>query len=140
MAYSLDYYRSWRNRISSQIADRRRKNNQLNSEISQLQTAYNKLKRIKDDYASPIRNDVKRSKCVGDVRWRGQHKKEFDKVLDDNVKNDAKTFVNSIDAMLDEVGRAIHSKRSQLDSGSRVINSLQRTYSWISSEIRNLTN
>ena len=86
MAYSLDYYKSWRSSISAQIADRRRKNSQLNSEISQLQTAYNKLKRIKDDYASPIRNDVKRSKCVGDVRWRGQYKKEFDKFNQDKIK------------------------------------------------------
>ena len=140
MAYSLDYYKNWRSRVSSQIADRRKKNSQINNEISQLQTAYDKLKRIKDDYASPIRNDVKRSKCIGDVRWRGQYKKEFDKILDENVKNTAKTFVNSIDSMLDAVGRAIHSKRSQLDSGNRVLNSLQRTYSWLSSEIRNLTN
>lgn len=140
MAGSLEYYRRQRNNINNQIIARRRKNDQIKADIETLQRAYDKLKRIKDDEATPIRSDIKKEKYMDNLHWRGKNKDEFDKMLKNEAKNNAKDFVKSIDDMLDAVGWAIHQKRSELNTGNTALNKLQRSYSWLSTQIRNLLN
>lgn len=143
MAYSLDYYKYQKRQTENQIRDRRQKNAVIQQEITQLQNAYNKLGKIKRDNANNallVKNNSKVDKVAGNVQWRGNSKKQFDNVMKNQVSNAAKEFYGSIDAMQDEIGRALDRKRGEYDTGSQILNGLNRTWNNLSGIIRNWVN
>lgn len=143
MAYSLDYYKYQKRQTENQIRARRQKNAVIQQEINQLQNAYNKLGKIKKDNlnnALLVKNNSKLSKVAGNVQWRGNSKKQFDDVMKNQVSNAAKDFYSSIDAMQDEIGRALDRKRGEYDTGSQILNGLNRTWNNLSGIIRNWVN
>lgn len=143
MAYSLDYYKNQKRITENQIRDRRSKNQRILGEINQLQTAYNKLGNIKRNNAQNaqlIKDKAKLDKVAGSAQWRGNSKKQFDNVMNSQVKQAAKDFYSSIDAMQDEVGRALDRKRGEYDTGSQILNGLNRTLNNLAGIIRNWVN
>lgn len=143
MAYTLEYYKSRQRAVSAQIAARKSSNARIEQDIRALETAYNQLGKIKRSNASnaqEVKDNAKLSKVAGNVQWRGNSKKKFDSVMNDRVSNSARDFYNSIDAMQDEVGRALDRKRGEYDSGSSILNGLNKTFNNIAGIIRNWVN
>lgn len=143
MAYTLEYYKSRRRYVSAQIAARKFSNARIEQDIRALENAYNqlgKIKRSNAQNAQSVKDNAKLSKIAGDVQWRGHSKKEFDSVIKDQVSGSARDFYSSIDAMQDEVGRALDRKRGEYDSGSLILNGLNKTLNNITGIIRNWVN
>lgn len=143
MAYTLDYYKNKKRQTENQIRDRRAQNARIQQEITQLENAYNKLGKIKRtnaNNANAVRDNAKLSKVAGNVQWRGKSKKQFDDVMKNQVPSAAREFFNSIDAMQDEVGRALDRKRGEYDTGSQILNGLNRTLNNLAGIIRNWVN
>ena len=140
MAYDLNYYQSWLTRVRNQIRERERKNQKIRGEIERMERAYDKLKSIKRDLVSPMRKDLKLKNCAGDVKWRGQYKKKFDKVVDESVSDGGKKFESSIDKMMDTLNIAIRNKSNELDTGFSLLNGLKNTGNWLSTTIKNWVN
>lgn len=143
MAYSLsDYKRMLRNK-KAEITNRKNKNQKLSKEIERLEEAYDKLKKIKKDYspsASSVRSQVKIDKLAPDVAWRGKSKNKFDSYIKDDAKDAAKSFYKSIDTMLDQVSTKLSEKRGSYDTGIGILNSLNKSRTWLEGVIRNWVN
>ena len=99
-----------------------------------------KIKRTNANNADAVRDNAKLSKVAGNVQWRGKSKKQFDDVMKNQVPSAAREFFNSIDAMQDEVGRALDRKRGEYDTGSQILNGLNRTLNNLAGIIRNWVN
>lgn len=143
MAHTLNYYKSRQRYISAQISSRKAKNAKIQRDIRELESAYEQLGKIKRSNlqnAQTVRDQAKLSKVAGDVEWRGNYKKQFDSIMNDRVSRAARDFYNSIDAMQDEVGRALDRKRGEYDSGSLILNGLNKTLNNITGIIRNWVN
>ena len=143
MAKTLADYKAELKELERKITARREKNNKLAGEISRLETAYNKMGQIKrhnDNNADKVRDDTKLKKVAKDVEWKGKLKDQFDAVMDDSAPPAASDFFNSIDEMHDEIGRALSNKRSEYDTGSSILNGLNRSWNAVSSTIRNWIN
>lgn len=143
MAYSLAYYQQSLRNKRRELENRKAKNKKLAGEIERLENAYNKLKKIKKD-ASPdaeyIKKQVKVDKLAPNVAWRGKAKNDFDWIIDKDAKSAANEFYDKIDEMLDAVNTALSQKKGSYDTGLGVVNSLNRSISWLSGVIRNWTN
>lgn len=143
MAVTIDSLNSQLSNIVNDIYNRRQRNNALQAEINELQKAYDKLGNIKknnQNNANRIKNEAKLNKLAGGVAWKGQSKKDFDNVVNNEVKNAVNEFYNSIDRMQDEIGRIIGQKKGELDSGIGAINWLNRRYNDVYWQIRNWGN
>ncbi len=143
MAYDLDYYKRQLRYKRQEIEKQRRKNGQIKEQISKLEWAYQRLANIKKNdnpNAEWVKSDSKLKYIAPNVQWRGNAKNKFDEKVKGDVKKTAKDFYKSIDQMQDEVGRALAKKRGELDSGSWLVNSLNRSIQWLDSTIRNWTN
>lgn len=141
MAYTLDYYKNWLQNTIAEINERKRKNSQILEDVELLERAYNTIGNLKR-YNSVNAKDVQKNatKVASNVAWRSKAKNDFDGILDDSVKSAAKEFYNSIDDMHDELSQAIAQKRGELDSGSFIINSLNKSKEWIEGVIRGWVN
>lgn len=143
MGHTLEYYKSQKLRTEIQIRDRQNSNARIQQEIKQLENAYNKLGRIKrsnQQNAQSVKDNAKLAKVAGNVQWRGNSKKQFDDVMKNQVTSASREFFNSIDAMHDEVGRALDRKRGEYDTGSLILNGLNRTLNNLTGIIRNWVN
>lgn len=143
MAKTLDDYRSEKRRLEIQIANRRRQNERISGEIARLESAYKKMGKIKRDNADnadKVRDNSKLNKVAGNVEWRGKYKDQFDNAMKDRVTPSAKDFFNSIDDMQDEIGRALDRKRGEYNTGSSILNGLNRAWNNVSGIIRNWFN
>lgn len=143
MAYDLDYYKCQLHYKRQKSENQRKKNKQIRDEINSLEWAYRRLGNIKRDgsfSAAGVKNDSKLKYIAPNVQWRGNAKNKFDKKIKGDVKKAANDFYKSIDQMQDEVGRALAKKRGELDSGSWLVNSLNKSIQWLESTIRNWTN
>lgn len=143
MAKTLSDYKREKRELEAKISSQKAKNKRIEGEINRLQTAYNKLGDIKrNNYnnADKVRDNIKLSKVANNVEWRGKHKDQFDNAIKDRATPAAKDFFNSIDAMQDEVGRALSSKRGEWDTGSSILNSLNRAWNNVAGIIRNWVN
>ncbi len=143
MAKSLDDYKCEKRNLENQIYSQRKKNEKISGEIQRLEDAYKKLGKIKRDNAQnadKVRDNVKLKNVANDVAWRGQYKNQFDDVMNDYVKKAGKDFFNSIDEIQDEIGRALDQKRGEYDTGSRVLNGLNRAWNNVAGIIRNWVN
>lgn len=139
MEITLDLLKSKLSNLDDAISYRRQKNYALQVEICELQKAYDKLGNIKknnSNNANRIRKEVKRDQIAKDVAWKGESKKEFDDILNDDVKKAANEFYDSIDRMQDEVGKVIGKKKGEYDTGLGVLNSLNTVFNDISWQIR----
>lgn len=143
MEKTLDDYKWEKRNLESQISSRRARNNVIAGQISRLETAYNKLGNIKrhnPDNADKVRDNTKLNKVANDVEWRGKYKDQFDNAMKDRASPSAKDFFDSIDEMQDEIGRALSSKRGEYDTGSAILNGLNRAWNNVSGIIRNWLN
>lgn len=143
MAVTLDSLQSQLSNLVNDIHYRRQKNNTLRAEINELQKAYDKIGNIKknnQNNANRIKNEVKLSKIAGGVAWKGQAKKEFDNIINNEVKNAANEFYNSIDRIQDEIGRILRQKKGEYDTGVGALNWLNRSYNNVYWQIRNWVN
>lgn len=143
MAKSLDDYKSEKRSLENQIYYRRIKNNRIQGEISRLEAAYNKLGDIKKnnpDNAKKVKDNSKLKKVADNVEWRGKYKKQFDNAMNDRVSSAAKDFYDSIDEIQDEIGRALSDKKGEYDTGSQVLNGLNRAWNNVAGIIRNWVN
>lgn len=143
MAYTLDYYKRRLQEKNSEISARKRKNQKIKVEVDRLQCAYNKLlaiKRRNSPDAEFIKQQVKVDKLAPSVAWRGNSKKTFDNIINNDAKDVAKDFYNSIDRMLDQVGTELHRKKGSYDSGISALNALNKGKNWLESVIRNWVN
>ena len=143
MAKTLDDYKSEKRNLEGQISSRRAQNERIAGEISRLETAYNKLgdiKRNNADNADKVRDNAKLNKVASNVEWRGKYKDQFDNAMKDRVTPAAKDFFDSIDEMHDEIGRALSSKRGEYDTGSIILNGLNRAWNNVVGIIRNWVN
>jgi len=143
MAKTLDDYKGEKRDLESQISSRRAKNNRLAGEISRLETAYNKLgdiKRNNFNNADKVRDNTKLKKVADNVEWRGKYKDQFDNAMKDRATPAAKDFFDSIDDMHDEIGRALSSKRGEYDTGSSILNNLNRALNNVVGIIRSWVN
>ncbi len=143
MAKTLNDYRREKSNLQNQIYSQKQKNKKIADEISRLEAAYNKLGNIKRnnfDNADKVRDNTKLKKVADDVEWRGKYKNQFDNAMKDRATPAAKDFFNSIDAMHDEIGRALSNKRGEYDTGSALLNGLNRSLNRVSGIIRNWFN
>ena len=143
MAKSLEDYKSEKRSLERQIADRRRQNARISGEIQRLEAAYDKMGRIKlsnYDNADKVRDLTRLDKVAGNVKWRGNYKDQFDNVIKDWAVPAAKDFFNSIDEMQDEIGRALDRKRGEYNTGSAILNGLNRAWNDVSGIVRNWFN
>ncbi len=140
MAYSLDYYKKQEKKVMAQIQREKKSNKKLDDEIDELQRAYDKLGKIKRNHAQSVKDMAKLDKIAGDAKWRGHEKNKFDDTVNDHVKKDAKRFYESIDAIQDEIGKAIDKKKGQKYNKLGVISNLNKTLINIRGSIRNLFN
>lgn len=143
MAKTLDDYKWEKRNLEAQISSQKAKNKRIAGEIKRLETAYNKLGDIKrNNYnnADKVRNSIKLSKVANNVEWRGKYKDQFDNAIKDRATPAAKDFFNSIDDMQDEVGRALSRKRGEWNTGSSILNGLNRAWNNVSGIIRNWVN
>lgn len=143
MAKTLDDYKWEKRNLESQISSRRAKNDRIAGEIRRLETAYNKLGDIKrNNYnnADKVRDNTKLNKVANDVQWRGKYKDQFDNAMKDRATPSGKDFFDSIDDMHDEIGRALSSKRGEWDTGSSILNGLNRAWNNVAGIIRNWVN
>lgn len=143
MAKTLSDYKTEQTRLESQIASQRAKNNRIAGEINRLETAYNKLGNIKRNNASnaeQVRDNTKLNKVAGNVEWRGKYKDQFDNAIKDRATPAAKDFFDSIDEMQDEIGRALDRKRGEYNTGSSILNGLNRAWNNVAGIIRNWVN
>lgn len=143
MDKTLDDYKAEKRSLEIQISNQRSKNERISGEISRLETAYNKMGKIKRDNANnaaKVRDNTKLNKVAGSVEWRGKYKDQFDNAIKDRASPAAKDFFDSIDDMQDEIGRALDRKRGEYDTGSSVLNGLNRAWNNVSGIIRNWFN
>lgn len=143
MSKSLDDYKSEKRKLEIRISNRRKQNAKISREISRLQAAYEKMGRIKRenfDNANKVKDNTKLNKVAGNVQWRGKYKDQFDNAIKDRATPAAKDFFNSIDAMQDEIGRALDKKRGEYNTGSSILNGLNRAWNNVSGIIRNWVN
>lgn len=143
MAYSLDDYKRFLRNKKNEIVNRREKNKKIKQEIDRLQKAYDDLMDIKrQSYpdAEYIKGQVKVNKLAPNVQWRGKAKNDFDKIVNNSAKDAAKSFFNSIDDMLDDVGTALYRKRGEYDTGISILNGLNSSKQWLEGIIRNWVN
>lgn len=138
--YTLEYYKNRLNNVNRQILSRKKKNDSIRKDLEKLQKAYDNLKHIKNDQISPMQSKIKVKKCLGDLKWRGQRKNEFDNRMDDNLNEGFKNFKKSVDNMMDELNKEIRNKKNAIDTGSAIINGLKNTYNNISTTIKNWVN
>lgn len=143
MAKSLDDYKAEQKQLESKISKQKSQNAKIKKEISRLEEAYNKMGKIKRDNpenADKVRANIKLNKVAGNVEWRGKYKDQFDNAIKDRATPAAKDFFNSIDAMQDEIGRELDKKRSEYDTGSSLLNYLNKAWNTVSGIIRNWIN
>ena len=143
MAKSLDDYKSEKRSLEIQISNRRSQNARISGEISRLQAAYDKMGKIKRDNldnADKVKDNTKLNKVAGNVQWRGKYKDQFDNAMKDRATPAAKDFFDSIDAMQDEIGRALDRKRGEYNTGSSILNGLNRAWNNVAGIIRNWVN
>ncbi|MBE5872845.1 MAG: DUF5082 domain-containing protein [Lachnospiraceae bacterium] len=143
MAKSLDDYKSEKKSLENQISSRKSKNARISREIARLEDAYNKMGKIKrnnDNNADKVRDNTKLNKVAGNVEWRGKYKDQFDNAMKDRATPAAKDFFDSIDAMQDEIGRALDKKRGEYNTGSSILNGLNKAWNNVSGIIRNWVN
>lgn len=143
MAKTLDDYRWEKSSLEEKIRARKSKNAIISSEISRLETAYNKLGNIKHHNlynADKVRDDTKLKKVAKDVAWRGKYKDQFDNAMKDRATPAAKDFFESIDEMHDEIGRALDAKRGEYKTGSIVLDGLNKAWNNVAGIIRNWVN
>lgn len=143
MDKTLDDYKWERQDLENKIYNRRIKNQRIAGEISRLQAAYNKLgdiKRNNIESAEKVKNNTKLNKVANDVAWRGKYKDRFDRVMKDSATPAAKDFFDSIDEIHDEIGRALSAKRGEYDTGSTILNGLNRAWNNVVGIIRNWGN
>ena len=143
MAYTIDYWRRQKIIKEQQRRNQKSKNDRIKSEISELEKAYNKVAQLKNQAnvsASTIRKKVKHDALAKDLKWRGKSKNDFDKKVKDGVKNAADKYYLSIDAVQDEIGRAIDSKRREYSTGIALLDGINRSLININGIIRNWFN
>ncbi len=143
MAKTLNDYKKEKQNLENQISSRKAKNKQISGEINRLQTAYNKLADIKrNNYnnAEKVKNNTKLVKVADKVEWRGQYKDRFDNAMKDIATPAAKAFYDSIDAIHDEIGKALSNKRGEYNTGSSILNSLNKSWNNVTGIIRNWVN
>ena len=143
MAKSLEDYKSEKRSLERQIANRRNQNARISGEIRRLEAAYDKMGKIKRsnyDNADKVRDNTKLDKVAGNVKWRGKYKDQFDNAMKDRATPTAKDFFNSIDEIQDEIGRALDRKRGEYNTGSSILNGLNRAWNDVSGIVRNWFN
>lgn len=143
MAKTLDDYKLEKRNLEAQISSQKAKNKIIGEEIRRLETAYNKLGNIKrnnENNADKVRDNTTLGKVADNVEWRGKYKDQFDNAMKDRATPSAKEFFNSIDDIHDEIGRALSRKRGELETGSIILNSLNRTWNNVVGIIRNWVN
>ncbi len=143
MAKSLEDYKSEKRSLERQIANRRNQNARISGEIRRLEAAYDKMGKIKRsnyDNADKVRDNTKLDKVAGNVKWRGKYKDQFDNAMKDRATPAAKDFFNSIDEIQDEIGRALDRKRGEYNTGSSILNGLNRAWNDVSGIVRNWFN
>lgn len=143
MAKTLDDYKSEKRSLENQISARKSKNKKISGEISRLQTAYDKLGKIKKenfDNADKVKTNIKLNKVAGNVAWRGKYKDQFDNAIKDRAVPSAKDFYESIDEIQDEIGTALSRKKGEYETGSSILNGLNRSWNNVVGIIRNWVN
>lgn len=143
MEYTLDYYKNKRWQTERQINDQKSKNASIQQQIEQLEAAYDQLgniKRFNQQNAQAVIDKAKLSKVADGVEWRGDFKKQFDSVMNNQVSQAARDFYNSIDEIHDEIGTALDRKRGEYDTGSQILNGLNRSWNYFTGIIRNWVN
>ncbi len=143
MAKTLEDYKGEKRSLEGQISSRRAHNERIAQEIERLEKAYNKLGDIKRhnwDNADKVRDNTKLDKVAGNVAWRGKYKDQFNNAMKDRATPAAKDFFKSIDDMHDEIGSALSRKRGEYDTGSSILNGLNRAWNNVSSIISNWVN
>lgn len=143
MAKTLDDYKLEKRNLEAQISSQKAKNKIIGEEIRRLETAYNKLGNIKrnnENNADKVRDNTTLGKVADNVEWRGKYKDQFDNAMKDRATPSAKEFFNSIDDIHDEIGRALSRKRGELETGSIILNRLNRTWNNVVGIIRNWVN
>ena len=139
MGYSLSYYQNRKTKVKNQIIERKKKNEDLKKDIQKLQKSYDALKIVKKN-AQALERKLLLQNCAGNLQWRGKGKSDFDKKVDKDVKKRAKEFTKSIDNMMDAINKEKSRRQGQYDTGLSLLNSLNRTYRWLVSTIKNLNN
>lgn len=143
MAKSVDDYKAEQRRLENKIYNQKRHNEKIAREIARLEDAYNKLGKIKRDNtynADLVRDKTNLKQVAGNVKWKGNHKNQFDYEMKWVTTSAAKDFFNSIDEMQDEIGRALAKKRGEHDYGVGILNGLNRAWNSVVMTIRNWTN
>ncbi len=143
MEKTLDDYKREKRSLENQIAYRKKKNQNISAQIERLEKAYEKVGKIKrDNYnnADKVRDNSKLKNVACNVQWRGKYKNQFDMSVEDFVYPASKDFFDSIDAIHDEIGKALANKRSEYDTGSAILNGLNKAWNSVSSTIRNWFN
>lgn len=143
MAYTLDYYKRQLRAKNTEIANRKAKNRKIKQEVDRLQRAYDKLmavKRRNTPDAEFIKQQVKVDKLAPNVKWRGKYKNDFDNLVKNDAKDAAKEFFDSIDKMLDQVGKELYKKKGSYDTGIASLNALNKGKNWLEGVIRNWVN
>lgn len=143
MDKTLDDYKAEKRDLEGQISSRTAANERIAGEISRLERAYNKLGDIKRNNlynADKVRANTKLDKVADNVEWRGKYKDLFDNAMKDGATPAAGDFFDSIDAIHDEIGSALSSKRGEYDTGSSILNALNRAWNNVAGIIRNWFN
>lgn len=143
MAKTLDDYKLEKRSLEIKITDRIAKNKKILEEIARLEVAYNKMGRIKrdnPDNADKVKTKTKISNVAGNVEWKGEYRDLFDDTMKCMTTPAAKKFFNSIDAMQDEIGKALDKKRGEYNTGSSILNGLNKAWNNVMGIIRNWVN
>lgn len=140
MANSLNYYKNQKISIQNKINQTRRKNQNISKEIERLRTAYNSVYALKHHDADDFKKYLKLSNCGSGLEWRADCKDKFDDYIKNEIKESADSFYKQIDKLLDAISTEIGRKQGEYDSGIGLINSLNKSLSWVTSVIRNWTN
>lgn len=143
MAYTIEYWK--RQKIINEQKKKAQidKNNKILNEIIELERAYKKVGQYKSGSgttASTVRKNAQLDKLAKDLKWRGKSKKNFDKKVKDDVKIAADRYYSSIDAVQDEIGRALDRKRQELSTGIFILDGINRALISINGTIRNWIN
>ncbi len=143
MGYTLDYYKNQLESIKRDIQQRKQKNQKIQDQINRLNDAYNTLYRIKhsnNPNANEVRNDAKKDKTTSGFSWNGKSKDEYDKSAANEVQAKAKSFYDSIDAMLDALNNARTKKKNEKSSGIAILDGLNNAKNNIVGIITNWVN
>ena len=125
MARDLTDLYNQQRRLKTEIRDKESELKKRKNEYSEIKKAYEKLDKNKLDVvnkAKEIEKKVKSKNSGANLAWRGERKKDFDKILDDQAAKEAKAFRKKVEQFKNEIKKEMDDKSGKVNVLDRKLN------------------